>query len=201
MKNRINFFRDDLKPKIVLLNLNFVLFMATFCILIILAGWVWANTLYTNTENKIDGLLAEVEQTKFQVDTFREAKDSRTQNMSIIASIEKNQQELDMKLTILDELNNRETQRSNGFSALMADLAQYHQPSLWLTTISLDERKLYMEGTTANSEALPKWVSKLGQANYFSGREFAGARMMRNDKDTLNFILSSELDDVKGDGE
>ncbi len=44
--------------------------MATFCTLIILAGWVWANTLYTNTENKIDGLLAEVEQTKFQVDTF-----------------------------------------------------------------------------------------------------------------------------------
>lgn len=201
MKNRVNFFRDDLKPKIILLNLNFVVLLAVLSTLLIVGAWLWASHLYSNTEKNIDSLLTEVEQVKFQVDTLREAKDSRSQDMSIIASIEKNQQELDMKLTILDELGTRETQRSNGFSALMLDLAAHHQSSLWLTKIALDERKLYLEGTTVDSEALPKWLSKLNQADYFVGREFAGARMVRNDKDRLNFVLSSELDDVKGDGE
>lgn len=200
MKNRINFVRDDLKPQIVLLNLNFVMFLTALSVCIIFAGWFWADTQYQNSEQTIDNLLADVKQKKFLVDTLREAKDSRTQNKSIIAAIEKNQQELDVKLTILDELSSRESQRSNGFSALMLDLAANHQPSLWLTSILLDERKLYLQGTTGNSEALPKWISKLNQAQYFSGKEFAGARMVRNDKEMLNFVLSSELDDVKGDG-
>ncbi|GAB5381694.1 MAG: hypothetical protein Alis3KO_35770 [Aliiglaciecola sp.] len=201
MKNRINFFREDLKPKIVLLNLNFVVALSLLAVLVIVGGWVWANMQVNNSNRQVDELLASVKQKKALVDTLIEAKDSRTQDMSIIAAIEAHQQELNVKKTILEELGSRESQRSNGFSALMTDLASHHQPSLWLTNIRLDERKLYLQGTATDSEALPRWVNKLAQADYFSGKEFAGARMFRNEKETLSFVLSSELDDVKGDGQ
>ncbi|WP_343859125.1 PilN domain-containing protein [Aliiglaciecola litoralis] len=200
MKNRINFFRDELKPQIILLNLGFLVFLSVLSVCLIIAGWTWAELQYRESQHSIDTLLMNVKQKKFLVDTLREAKDSRTQDKSILAAIEKNQQELDVKLTILNELSNRESQRSNGFSALMQDLAANHQSSLWLTNILLDERKLYLQGTTSNSEALPKWISKLNQAQYFAGTEFAGARMVRNEQEMLNFVLSSELDDVKGGG-
>jgi len=200
MKNRINFLRDDLKPKIILINLNFVAFMAVVSISIIIAGLVWTNQQFKNSQQTIETLMTQVEQKKFQADALREAKDSRTQDKSIVAEIQTIQAELDVKMTILNELENRESQRSNGFSKLMIDLAANHQPSLWLTNISVDERKLLMQGTTADSSALPKWLSKLNSAPYFSGKEFAGARLNRNDKEMLNFVLSSELDDVKGDG-
>lgn len=196
MKNRINFFRDDLKPKIILLNLNFIVGLVSLSAVIILGGWLWANAQVNHSNRTVDTLLSSVEQKKGLVDSLIEAKDSRQQDKTIVAAIESHQRELNIKTTILTELATRETQKSNGFSALMTDLASHHQPSLWLTNILLDERNLYLEGTATDSEALPRWVNKLSQADYFNGKEFAGARMFRNEQDTLSFVLSSQLDDV-----
>ena len=44
-----------------------------------------------------------------------------------------------------------------------------------------------------NPQAARKWISKLREADYFIGRKFAGARMFRNDKDELSFVISSDL--------
>ncbi|WJG09700.1 PilN domain-containing protein [Aliiglaciecola sp. LCG003] len=197
MKTRIDFFRDDLRPKIVLINLNFVMLLAMLSFAFIMGMWFWSNSQIQQATQEIDYLLADVERKKFLVDSLIEAKDSRSQDHTIVASVEKHQQELDVKLTILDQLSHRETQKINGFSKLMLDLAANHPSNLWLTQILLDERKLFLEGTATDSTALPKWIGMLNQAEYFYGKEFAGARINRIDNDQLRFVLSSELDDVK----
>lgn len=198
MKTRINFFRDDLKSKIILLNLNFLLALATVSIIFIVAIWLWAGSLHAVAEKQTSLLQAQIAQKKEFVTTLTEAKDSRTQSKEIVADVDKHRQELAIKQTILTELDNRQTQRSNGFSNLMLDLANNHHDDLWLTTILLNERNLYLEGTATDSKALPQWVSELHKANYFADTEFAGTRMFRNDKQQLQFILSSNLDDLKG---
>jgi len=197
MKTRVNFFQDNLKSKIVLINLNFLCAMLVISMLIITVVWTTLNIQYGQVESSSTKLAENVKMKKELIDSMIEAKDAKVQDPFIIAQIERTQKQLNVKNAILDELKARESQKSNGFSALMVDLASNHQPELWLTNINLDERKLYLEGTTSDSSALPKWVSKLGGAAYFNGKEFAGARMFRDEKQMLSFILSSELDDVK----
>ncbi|GAC13793.1 hypothetical protein GLIP_1152 [Aliiglaciecola lipolytica E3] len=175
--------------------------MALLSIVIIVVAWFWADKQQSNVENQIDNLLVQISQKKELVQTLIEAKDARTQDASIVAKVEKHQQELAMKLTILEELDDRKTQRSNGFSNLMLDLANNHHNNLWLTNILLDERSLYLEGTTTDSKALPQWVTQLNQANYFANTEFAGTKMFRNEQQQLQFILSSNLDDIKRSGQ
>ncbi|MBU2880214.1 MULTISPECIES: PilN domain-containing protein [Aliiglaciecola] len=201
MKTRINFFREDLKFKIILLNLNFLLGLAILSIICIVTAWLWASNSHANAEQQTDLLLAQIAQKKELSKSLIEAKDTRTQSAAIVADVEKHQQELAMKRTILNELDSRQTQRSNGFSSLMVDLAKNHHTNLWLTNILLNERSLYIEGATTDSKALPQWVSQLNQASYFADTEFAGTRMFRNDKQQLQFILSSNLDDMKGKGQ
>lgn len=197
MKTRINFFRDNLKSKIVLVNLNFLCAMIVFSIFIVTAAWATLNIQDGRIESSSNRLADNLKVKRELIDSMIAAKEAKVQDPLIIAQIEKTSNQLNVKNAILDELKARETQKSNGFSALMVDLASNHQPELWLTNINLDERKLYLEGTTSDSSALPKWVSRLGGAAYFNGKEFAGARMFRDEKQMLSFILSSELDDVK----
>lgn len=198
MKTRINFCQDNLKPKIELLNLNFTIATLVFSILLIIAISTSLNYQHTKVQKSVDNLTVDVEKKQELIKSLIEANEARTQDPAIIARIEKSLKELNSKKAIIDELKARETQKSNGFSSLMVDLASNHQPALWLTNINLDERKLYLEGTTSDSSALPKWVNQLGQAAYFNGKDFAGARMFRDDNQMLNFVLSSELDEVSG---
>lgn len=196
MKTRINFYRDNLKPKIILINLNFLCAILVLSLVVIIAFWSGLNIQHEQIEKSSGMLIKNLNTKKELIDSMIEAKETKVQDPSIIAQIEKTQKQLNVKNAILNELKVRETQKSNGFSALMVDLASNHQPELWLTNINLEERKLYLEGTTSDSSALPQWVNKLGRAAYFNGKEFAGARMFRNDEQMLSFILSSELDDV-----
>lgn len=195
MKSRINFLRDDFKPQIILLNLDFVVGVVSVSLLAILVGWFIANNQFQQA--KFDGAQnsESIQQKIALIETLTKATEGRSQDPEIIARVEQRQQELDVKQQIIDELAARETQKSNAFSALMLDLASNHQADLWLTSIVLDERKLYLEGKTSDSEALPKWVNRLNQAHYFADKEFARAQMFRDAQKTLNFVLSSELDD------
>ncbi len=170
--------------------------MLVFCLLIVIASWAVLSAENGKVERNSDQLAQNLKMKKELIDSMMEAQESQVQDPSILAQIERTQSKLNLKQSILDELKARETQKSNGFSDLMIDLASNHHSDLWLTNINLDERKLYLEGTAADSAALPEWVNKLGKAAYFNGKEFAGARMFRNDKKMLNFILSSELDDI-----
>ncbi|MDO6695522.1 PilN domain-containing protein [Aliiglaciecola sp. 3_MG-2023] len=201
MKTRINFYREDFKSKIILLNLNFLLVLATLSIICIVIAWFWASNSLGDAEKQTESLLFQIAQKKDLSKSLIEAKDTRTQNVAIVADVEKHQQELVMKRTILDELDSRQTQRSQGYSSLMIDLAENHNANLWLTNILVYERHIYLEGAASDSKALPQWLSQLNQANYFINTDFAGARMYRNEDQQLQFILSSKLDDMKGKGQ
>ncbi|MFA3791456.1 PilN domain-containing protein [Aliiglaciecola sp. SL4] len=201
MKTRINFYREDFKSKIILLNLNFLLGLATLSIICVVVAWLWANSALTDAKKQTDSLLFQIVQKKELSKSLIETKDTRAQNMAIVADVEKHLQELAMKRTILDELDSRQTQRGQGYSSLMIGLAENHNANLWLTNISIYDRRLYLEGATTDSKALPQWLSKLNQASYFADTEFAGTRMFRNEDQQLQFILSSNLDDMKRKGQ
>jgi len=193
MKFRINLFPPELKPKLNLFTAGFVVLMWLFSAVVLFA----VSDVYQRRYQAIQIATRDTQQ-QFDHKTsmlkmLKEAKESRAQDASLLAQVQKLQNEARDKNLLLDELRGREQLKNKGFSTLMVDLSSNHVDGVWLTRININEQKIRMEGATVESAKVPMWVSRLKDSEYFAGRSFAGARMFRDDTDNLNFVISSEL--------
>ena len=192
MKYRVNLFPEDLKPKLHLFTVGFVLLMWLFSGVVLFA----VSESYHREFKELQAATRDTQQ-KYNQQTrmlkmLTEARDTRAQDPALLAEVQKLQNEARDKGLLLDELRGREQLKNQGFSMLMEDLAVSHVDGVWLTRININEQKIRIEGATLESSKVPFWVSRLKDSDYFSGRSFAGARMFRDVDDELNFVISSE---------
>jgi Tfp pilus assembly protein PilN len=194
MKNRVNLYHQELHPQLRLLSLT-----------IVIGSWVLAvlfcSLLYfylTVAQQDIQSKIAKIEQNKQQQEILlkelQSALDSLEVDPKLLKKVEKNQQIISIKKRVLNELAGQEQLKSNGYSNLMVDLANHNQSGLWLTHINLNGINVLMEGAATDSSLIPKWLSSLGQTDYFSGQEFSDTRLYRDSEQQLNFTISTGKD-------
>lgn len=196
MKYRVNLFPEELKPKLDLFTLNFVITIWA----VLLGAMVVADFNY-QSEYKDAQLRTKATQEEYKAktqmhQTLKQARENRKQDPQLLAKVQELQKEEHDKYWLLTELQGRERLKNQGFSMLMNDLASNHLADVWLTRIAVNERNVRMEGATLDSAKVPQWVSMLKESEYFSGRTFAGARLYRDSEDRLNFIISSDLKEL-----
>ncbi|MCY7295279.1 PilN domain-containing protein [Alteromonas sp. a30] len=196
MKYRVNLFPEELKPKLDLFTLNFVFTLWG----LLLGGMVVANVYYQKEYDAAQlSTLATQQEYKAKTkmhQTLIQARENRKQDPKLLERVQELQKEEHDKYWLLTELQGRERLKNQGFSLLMKDLSNTHVRDVWLTRIVVNEDKVKMEGAALDSANVPKWVNKLKESDYFSGRSFAGARLYRNEDDRLNFVISSELSEL-----
>ena len=191
MKTRVNFYFDEFRPKTYLINLHFTALLWGLALLAVLVGAVINTSREQSVEKRLERVEQAIEDKRKAVTMMTSARDALQQDPSLLAAIEQLQTEQVAKNDIVKELGNREQNKSSGYSELMLDLARVHQPGIWLTLIRLDEANVRIEGGASNSAAVPQWLNKLTASSYFSGTEFAEARMFRDQEEQLQFVLSS----------
>lgn len=191
MKNRINLYHPEFHPKLRLLSLHIVI--ANWLFTAILCGLIYFYFAFEqqNVESEVTILESEKQQQQILVKELQIAVDGLMVDPILLEQVAQNQQLVNLKRRVLDELSGREQLTSKGYSSLMVDLATYSQRGLWLTHINLNGTKVEMEGATTDSALVPKWLSSLGQTNYFSGQEFADTRLYLDSDKQLKFVISS----------
>lgn len=193
MKYRVNLFPKELKPQLDLFTAGFVLLMWLLSSVILFSVSESYQREYTEIQAATKDTQQEYNQQTQMLKMLTEARDKRAQDPELLAQVEKLQGEVRDKALLLEELRGREQLKNQGFSALMEDLSESHVDGVWLTRININEQRIRIEGATLESSKVPLWVSQLRDSSYFSGRSFAGARMFRDDRDELNFVISSDL--------
>ena len=193
MKYRVNLFPPELEPKLDLFTLNFVMVLWLITGLVVAAATHYSQQVLTETQTATKKIQQEHANRKTLFDTLKTARDTRAQNPVLLAEQKDLNSEQRAKSLLLNELQGREQLKNQGFSVLMRDLSEQHIAEIWLTQISIEEARVRIEGGSLDSSKVPFWVSQLRQSEYFSGRDFAGARMYRNEEDELTFVLSSDL--------
>ena len=179
----------------MLLSLNFCLLVWGISLFAVVSAAYFSQSLSSKLSNEAQAAALQVQEKQGLIKALTDARATRQPDATLLSAIEAGQDDIEIKQTIVDELASREAQKSHGFSDLMLDLAKNHQQQLWLTRIRMESGRLHIEGSALDSAAVPIWVSQLGEADYFNGREFAAARMYRDEEQQLNFVLSSELND------
>lgn len=191
MKNRVNLYHPEFRPTLRVLSLSIVLttwaFATIFCGLV----YVYLTSEQQNLLSEIAHMEHNKQQNKILVEELQNAVDNLKVDPKLLKQVETDQQLISIKKHILNELSGQEQLKSKGYSDLMKDLAQYSQVGLWLTHINLDGMSVVIRGAATDSAIVPKWLSSLGQTDYFSGQEFANTRLYRDSEQQLNFVIST----------
>lgn len=196
MKFRVNLFPEELKPKLDLFTFNFVVTVWSCVIAAILGLNIYYQNQYSDAQMRTKATQQEYKTKTNLHQTLQQARDERKQDTKLLELVQQLRKEERDKYLLLTELQGRERLKNQGFSLLMTDLSEHHVDSVWLTRISVNEKKVRMEGASLDSAQVPVWVSMLKESAYFAGRSFAGARMYRDESDQLNFIISSEIEEL-----
>ena len=191
MKNRVNLYHPELHPKLRLLTLSSVIvswiFAAIFCGLL----YLYMTLEQQDFKSQISKIEQNKQQQKLLVNELQNALDKQKVDPILLKQVQIILQNIDIEKRVLNKLSGHDKLKSNSFSTLMIDLASHNQSGLWLTHINLDGMSVLIEGAATDSAIVPKWLSSLGQTDYFRGQEFADTRLYRDSEQQLNFIIST----------
>jgi Tfp pilus assembly protein PilN len=191
MKNRINLYHPSFHPKLQLLTLSSVIVswvsVAIFCSL----SYFYMMAEQQSFKLKITNLEQNKQQKKTLVNELNIALENIKVDPDLLKIVEEKQQTIQLKKRVLNELVGQENLKSTGFSTLMLDLAGHSLNGLWLTHIDLNGMSITIKGATTDSAFMPKWLSSLGQTEYFKGQNFSDTRLYRDSEEQLNFVVST----------
>ncbi|MDN4501928.1 PilN domain-containing protein [Alteromonadaceae bacterium BrNp21-10] len=193
MKYRINLYSADLKPKLELFSFSFVTVVWS---LVLLALLLWGYVVYQQ-HHSIQLLsqqrAGELTQLQAQLTTRMTALKNRKPDPALQLKVIELQEAVQGKKLLLSKLGTLTEINSGDYAALMHDLANYRQPQVWLTHIQVQDRQVFLQGATVESQAIPQWLDKLRQSRFFRGQQFEQAKIYRDQDDGLRFDIGSVL--------
>jgi Tfp pilus assembly protein PilN len=191
MKNIVNLYHPEFHPKLRLFTLSTVIMSWVFVALVCSLLYFYVASKQQNFKSEISKTEQNKRQQQILLKELQSAINNQKVDPELFKQVEKNQQIINFKKRVLNKLSVQEKLKLNSFSKLMIDLANQHQSGLWITHISLNGMNVLMEGVATDSAIVPKWLSSLGQTDYFRGQEFSDTRLYRDAGQQLNFVIST----------
>jgi len=196
MKNRINLYTLEMKPKLQMLTLSVVCVLWSGALIIMLLVYAYLGSQNQTLQAEFVAASARKAEKSALLASFTQEVAARGDDQQRVNSIEQKQITLRLKGRVLSELAGQESLKSSGFSALMLALASTSEHGIWLTQINLNGREISIEGAALESSSVPKWLASLGTTEFFIGREFATTSIYRDSQQQLFFVLDSQYSDL-----
>ncbi|MFV0596278.1 PilN domain-containing protein [Shewanella sp.] len=117
---------------------------------------------------------------------------TRKPDPELVARVELESQQLELKQLLMSELALRSSLTSRGFAPVLKDLAMVADASVWLNHIVINEQHFMFEGFADHPQSIPQWVGKLKTTNTLKGQAFSSMTMDRGEDKPLAFTLTSE---------
>lgn len=197
MKRTINLYHPALLPSKERLPLKTVLWVNGTALLLLLALTVGMEQYLELKKQKADEVTASVKNIDNEINILTDKLAAKRDTQSLQKDLDalrvkvKNREQL-LGYMQTGELSLRTTQYQN----VMDDLANFHNPNLWLTSITITRDELRLTGNTIKPSAIPQWLQKLQGSTFFKGKTFSTVKFENDDdnSDVKTFTLSTEFD-------
>jgi Tfp pilus assembly protein PilN len=197
IKTAVNLYTTDLLPKrqrLTFLSMMLTLIFLSGCSALLYVIGLWhadeLQTLSQQASSNKNRLISQKTQLEQQIA-------ARKPNADLVAKVELEQQRLALKKLLKDELSQRKTMISQGYSPMLTDLAGVADSSVWLSHISIEQQKndaqrIEFEGYGRNPQSIPLWIDKLKTTSTLKGYAFSAMTMDRGEGQPLAFKLISQ---------
>lgn len=191
MKTSVNLYSAEFQPSLRLMSLSLVILLCLISALLISSLYLYDLTQEQQQQQTLNDIEQQKKQQTMLLKTLQADLVNLKKDPALLQQIDNQQATLALKKRVLQTLLGQEDLKSNGFSALMSELANNHPKGLWLTHIGLNGTEVILEGAASQSSVIPQWVDSLGETQYFKGQEFSETRLYRNAEQQLMFVIST----------
>lgn len=191
MKHSINFYLDDLKPKVYYLTLRNLVLLSLVCAAAIV---VWKLILDSNlkqAKREVNAIQAQLSNS--QVNLERLQADLVKHNDK--ATFNQRKQRLEKALTakrMLWEGVGKDLEATTiNYHTALEQLTKFHEQNIWLTSFQISENQMAFGGYSLDSSAVTRWMTQLQSSAVFKGREFSDISIKAYDEDALTFVIAT----------
>ncbi|PCJ49053.1 MAG: hypothetical protein COA74_07240 [Gammaproteobacteria bacterium] len=194
MKQQVNFYTEEFKPKKDLLSLDNMLLVWVVGIVMILALY---NFEYKRTElakHNFELTVAREQHQQGQLTALQASFSKRGDSLVLEKTFQSMQANLDQRNYVLTQLSQRADGMRKGVAGLMENLALITVDGIWLTNISVQQGQLSVSGITNDSEKVPQLIQKLQNITSLKDKRFSRLEIktFEDNQDLLSFTLQSE---------
>ena len=194
MKSRVNLYLAEYRPQLDLMSLSTVIAVFAILLLTVIGIRVGLGFQGDTKKQQLMAVNEEYNQKAALAKELTNILQSRKEDPQLLAVFAGLQASLQDKERLKQALSEREALKSASFSLMLKELAQQHHADLWLTRIVVTESSMNFEGQSLRPEALPQWIGRLGQTEYFSGKEFDQAQVIRQEQNLLFNLTTTRTD-------
>lgn len=194
MKHTINLLPAALKPQLELLTIYTVMVCMALSAVMMFGVSSYMDHDKRQLVIEMDTLRGEINRKTSVLNVINAELENRVEDPSLIRTSQMQATMLKQKKRLVAELQARDSMLKHNFADLLEALALKHSSELWLTSIKVVGDDMLLTGQAASPSALPQWVTQLSSTEYFAGREFNSAKLVRQQE-----LLVFELQTSKGD--
>ncbi|MGL4249507.1 MAG: PilN domain-containing protein [Aeromonas sp.] len=190
MKNQINLYGAEFRPKLQWASLNQMALVWGVALLLILlagAGYGWQQQQVSRAlaQRNVELELKRSEAQRLDAELARHQADPRLQQQLI-----NEQGKLSDKQQLMRQLETLTLQKSQDYASVMADLSRIRSSNLSLQRIEINEQRINLSGFAERSQDVPAWVNRFKQTPSLVGKEFGELTLSRDKEGRLTFQLS-----------
>ncbi|MFT5450933.1 MAG: Tfp pilus assembly protein PilN [Enterobacterales bacterium] len=194
MKQQVNFYTEEFKPKKDLLSLDNMLVTWITGVVLILALY---NLEYKKTQiakKNLEMTQASEQHQQSQLNTLQATFSKRGDSLVLEKTHQAMQASLSQRNYVIAQLSQRAGGMQKGIAGLMENLALITVDGLWLTNISVNQGQLSVSGITNDAEKVPQLIQKLQNISSLKDKRFSRLEIKTTEDNSnfLTFTLQSE---------
>ena len=197
MKRTINLYQDSLKPKKERLPFSKVLLLNGAAIGVMLVVVIALNITLGAKQKKLNEKTNAISQLNSEIKTLSAALEKKRDTQSLQQQLEKVNAKIENRRRLLAYLDSGELSfDATKYGEVMDDLANFHNQSLWLTSIDIDTQTIRLSGQTLAPSSIPVWLKKLQQSPFFQGKSFSSVQFDEVDgkENVKQFLISTDFE-------
>lgn len=167
MKYTINLLPTELRPNLELLTIYTVMVAMVFSAVVMFGVSSYMDHDKRIIAMELDTLRSEINRKTSVLNVINDELENRVEDPLLVQTTVLQETQLKQKKRLVAELQSRDTLLKHNFADLFEALALKHSSDLWLTSIKVVGGDMAFSGHAAQPSALPQWVAKLSETQYF----------------------------------
>ena len=196
MRQEVNLYRDDLRPRQVVLPARTQLLLLAVLVGVLLLLWAGTTARLWSAETELAALRERQGAQQQQITRVTMQLAQRVKSPVLEQQVRRLEHDLELKRQLLDMVAGESEGNTAGFSAQLAGLGRHQRDGLWFTHIGLSAggTALRLEGSTLDAGLLPAYLQALAAEPAYLGTEFTTFWMRRPTDGAgrgLDFVIST----------
>jgi Tfp pilus assembly protein PilN len=192
MKQQINFYQAQFRPKQVIFPAKQVGIVALVTLLIVLLVAFYIAQQIATQKQTFDVLQQRVETNKKQLAELENELSLRKEDPLLLAQFDDLQKRIAAKKAIYQYLSSHQFGNRTGFSGSLKALSVQHIDDVWLTEFALMNggESLHLIGKVSRSELIPNYIDSLALNQQFHGKQFSAVEIQQPNSSTEHYQFS-----------